>query len=113
MNTFGTLFRLTSFGESHGAAIGGVIIPEMKNQGYEPGYIGAYMGACGGIEAWTSIHMMRRGWFSPNLNLNNVDPACAPLDYITGNGREMDVEYIMSNNFAFGGVNTSLIFKKI
>lgn len=25
MNTFGTLFRLTSFGESHGAAIGGVI----------------------------------------------------------------------------------------
>lgn len=76
-------------------------------------YIGHTLGACGGIEAWTSIHMMRRGWFSPNLNLNNVDPACAPLDYITGNGREMDVEYIMSNNFAFGGVNTSLIFKKI
>ena len=76
-------------------------------------YIGHTLGACGGIEAWTSIHMMHKKWFSPNLNLNNIDPACAPLDYITGSGREMDVDYIMSNNFAFGGVNTSLIFKKI
>lgn len=76
-------------------------------------YIGHTLGACGGIEAWLAIHMMNRGWFSPNLNLKNVDPECAPLDYITGSGREMDVEYIMSNNFAFGGINTSLIFKKV
>ncbi len=76
-------------------------------------YIGHTLGACGGIEAWTSIHMMNRGWFSPNLNLKNVDPECAPLDYIVGDGREMDVEYVMSNNFAFGGINTSLIFKKV
>ena len=55
-------------------------------------YIGHTLGACGGIEAWLSINMMNRGWFSPNLNLNNVDPECAPLDYITGTGREMDVE---------------------
>lgn len=77
------------------------------------GYVGHTLGACGGIEAWLAIHMMNRGWFSPNLNLKNVDPECAPLDYITGSGREMDVEYVMSNNFAFGGVNTSLIFKKV
>ena len=76
-------------------------------------YIGHTLGACGGIEAWLSINMMNRGWFSPNLNLNNVDPECAPLDYITGTGREMDVEYFMSNNFAFGGINTSLIFKRV
>lgn len=76
-------------------------------------YIGHTLGACGGIEAWLAIHMMNKGWFSPNLNLKNVDPECAPLDYITGSGREMDVEYFMSNNFAFGGINTSLIFKKI
>lgn len=76
-------------------------------------YIGHTLGACGGIEAWLAIHMMNNGWFSPNLNLKNVDPECAPLDYITGSGREMDVEYIMSNNFAFGGINTSLIFKKV
>lgn len=75
-------------------------------------YIGHTLGACGGIEAWLGINMMNRGWFSPNLNLKEVDPECAPLDYITGTGREMDVEYFMSNNFAFGGINTSLIFKK-
>lgn len=76
-------------------------------------YIGHTLGACGAIEAWLSILMMNRKWFSPNLNLKNVDPECAPLDYITGSGREMDVEYLMSNNFAFGGINTSLIFRKV
>lgn len=76
-------------------------------------YIGHTLGACGAIEAWLSILMMNRKWFSPNLNLKNVDPECAPLDYITGSGREMDIEFLMSNNFAFGGINTSLIFKRV
>lgn len=75
-------------------------------------YTGHTLGACGAIEAWTSILMQREGWFCPNLNLENVDPACAPLDYITGDGRHIDAEYIMSNNFAFGGINTSLIIKR-
>ena len=52
------------------------------------------------------------GWFHPNCNLVNVDPECAPLNYITGDGLKADAEYVMSNNFAFGGVNTSLVFKK-
>lgn len=76
-------------------------------------YIGHTLGACGGIESWLTINMMNSKWFSPNLNLNEVDPECAPLDYITGSGRELDVEYVMKNNFAFGGINTSLIFKRI
>lgn len=75
-------------------------------------YTGHTLGACGAIEAWVSINMMRRAWFIPNINLRNPDGACAPLDYITGAGREMEAEYIMSNNFAFGGINTSLIFGK-
>lgn len=75
-------------------------------------YIGHTLGACGCVEAWLTVNMMNEGWFHPNLNLVNVDPACAPLDYITGSGREINAEYVMSNNFAFGGVNTSLIFKK-
>jgi 3-oxoacyl-[acyl-carrier-protein] synthase II len=75
-------------------------------------YIGHTLGACGAIEAWLSIQMMNSSWFAPNLNLNNVDPACGDLDYITSGGRVIDTEYIMSNNFAFGGINTSLIFKK-
>ena len=52
------------------------------------------------------------GWFHPTLNLNNIDPECGDLDYIRGEGRKMDAEYVMSNNFAFAGINTSLIFKK-
>jgi 3-oxoacyl-[acyl-carrier-protein] synthase II len=75
-------------------------------------YIGHTLGACGAIEAWLSINMMNEGWFAPNINLLEADPQCAPLDYITGEGRFLDTDYIMSNNFAFGGINTSLIFKK-
>ncbi|MDR0624615.1 MAG: beta-ketoacyl-ACP synthase [Treponema sp.] len=75
-------------------------------------YIGHTLGACGAIEAWLSINMLNEGWFSPNINVTELDPKIAPLDYITGNGREINTEYIMSNNFAFGGINTSLVFRK-
>ena len=75
-------------------------------------YIGHTLGASGAIEAWLSVCMMSEGLFHPNLNLGEVDPECAPLDYIKGGMRRIDTDYVMSNNFAFGGVNTSLIFKK-
>lgn len=76
------------------------------------GNIGHTLGACGAIEAWASIEMMRSGWIAPTLNLNEPDEACAALDYVMGEGRSRECEYIMSNNFAFGGINTSLIFKR-
>ncbi|MBV7436398.1 3-oxoacyl-ACP synthase [Aeromonas encheleia] len=75
-------------------------------------YLGHTLGACGAIEAWLSLEMMAEGWFAPTLNLNEPDPACAPLDHIRSGGRELKVDYLMSNNFAFGGINTSLIFKR-
>jgi 3-oxoacyl-[acyl-carrier-protein] synthase II len=75
-------------------------------------YTGHTLGACGALEAWASIEMMREGWFAPTLNLDQVDERCGALDYIKGEGRRIDCEYVMSNNFAFGGINTSLIFKK-
>lgn len=75
-------------------------------------YMGHTLGACGALEAWFSIMMMNEDWFAPTINLEHVDPRCAALDYITGNGRSFSTEYVMSNNFAFGGINTSLIFKK-
>ncbi|EGR8990877.1 beta-ketoacyl-ACP synthase II [Vibrio vulnificus] len=88
-------------------AIGKVPISSLKS------YFGHTLGACGAIEAWLSIEMMNSGWFSPTLNLNKLDPDCGDLDYIAGAGREMDIDYMMSNNFAFGGINTSLIFKRV
>ncbi|WED25964.1 beta-ketoacyl-ACP synthase [Vibrio sp. DW001] len=84
----------------------GVPISSLKS------YFGHTLGACGAIEAWLSIEMMNSGWFSPTLNLDKLDERCGKLDYITGNGREIECHYLMSNNFAFGGINTSLIFKK-
>jgi 3-oxoacyl-[acyl-carrier-protein] synthase II len=56
--------------------------------------------------------MMRDGWFAPTINLDHVDPQCAALDYIRGQGRALQCEHVMSNNFAFGGINTSLIFRR-
>jgi 3-oxoacyl-[acyl-carrier-protein] synthase II len=75
-------------------------------------YMGHTLGACGALEAWISIEMMRAGWFAPTINLDRVDPLCAELDYIVDQGRGLECEYVMSNNFAFGGINTSLIFRR-
>ncbi len=73
---------------------------------------GHTLGACGAIEAWLSLEMMNNDWFSPTLNLEEVDPACGKLDYIRGEARALHCDYVVSNNFAFGGINTSLIFKR-
>ena len=75
-------------------------------------FLGHTLGACGALEAWLSIEMLRESWFAPTLNLDKVDPRCGELDYIHGEGRALEAELVMSNNFAFGGVNTSLIFRR-
>ena len=87
-------------------ALGKVPVSSLKS------YLGHTLGACGGIEAWASIHMMKDDWFAPTLNLNEVDPACGQLDYIRGEGRTIKTNHVMTNNFAFGGINTSIIFKR-
>ncbi|MBE4003151.1 beta-ketoacyl-ACP synthase [Vibrio parahaemolyticus] len=88
-------------------ALGKVPISSLKS------YFGHTLGACGAIEAWLGLEMMHTGWFNPTLNLENLDEQCGDLDYIAGQGRELDVKYLMNNNFAFGGINTSIIFKKM
>lgn len=75
-------------------------------------YLGHTLGACGAQEAWLTVMMMRDGWFAPTINLERLDPRCADLDYIIGDGRRIDCEFAMSNNFAFGGINTSLILRR-
>ena len=77
-------------------------------------YTGHTLGACGAIETILSVQMMNNNWFCPTLNLHNLDINCAQnLDYITDSGRVIETEYIMTNNFAFGGINTSLILKRV
>ncbi len=75
-------------------------------------YMGHTLGACGALEAWMSLEMMRDGWFAPTINLTEVDGRCGDLDYIGAGGRAIDTDIVMSNNFAFGGINTSLVLRR-
>lgn len=76
-------------------------------------YMGHTLGACGALEAWMTLEMMKTGWFAPTLNLQHIDKRCGELDYVLGGGLTLDTEYAMSNNFAFGGINTSLILRRL
>ena len=77
------------------------------------GHLGHTLGACGAIEAWLTIEMMNRDTYLPTANLTQVDERCGALDYVMGSRRAMSVDLAMSNNFAFGGINTSLIFRRV
>lgn len=110
VNAHGTATDRGDIAETHATAMAistNIPISSLKS------YLGHTLGACGAIESWACISMMNNGWFLPTINLDNIDPECAELDYITGDGRMIDTRYVMSNNFAFGGINTSLIFKRI
>lgn len=108
VSAHGTSTDRGDIAESHATfnALGAKPISSLKS------YLGHTLGACGAIEAWATINMMNDNWFAPTINLTEVDNDCAQLDYITEQGREINTDYVMSNNFAFGGINTSLIFKR-
>lgn len=109
VNAHGTATDLGDISESQAtrAALGAPApISSLKS------YMGHTLGACGSLEAWMTVEMLKRDWYAPTINLSTVDPACADLDYITGDGRDMRCEYVMNNNFAFGGVNTSLVLRR-
>jgi 3-oxoacyl-[acyl-carrier-protein] synthase II len=72
-------------------------------------FTGHTLGACGAVEAAFCIAMMREGWLAGNRTLESVDPRCAKLDYIGREPREGRARVTMNNNFAFGGINTSLL----
>lgn len=76
------------------------------------GHMGHTLGACGALEAIFAIDGMREGFASPILNLEKPASDCAPLDYVMGGVRALDQKIIMSNNFAFGGINTSLVLRR-
>ncbi|MFN4894388.1 MAG: beta-ketoacyl-ACP synthase [Pseudomonadota bacterium] len=75
-------------------------------------YFGHSLGACGSLEAALSIRMMHEELFVPVRNLEVTAPECTALDIIKAVPRKLSTEFVMSNNFAFGGVNTSLVFRR-
>lgn len=76
------------------------------------GHLGHSLGACGALEAWACVGMLREGWLAPTLHLDEVDPACAPLDYVRGDARAAPPRILATNNSAFGGLNTSLLLRR-
>jgi 3-oxoacyl-[acyl-carrier-protein] synthase II len=76
------------------------------------GHLGHTLGACGAIEAALTLAMMRDGFIAPTRNLEDIAPECAPLDYVRGAPRTAAIDVAMSNKFAFGGINTSLVFRR-
>ena len=108
INAHGTATEIGDIAESHAThdVFGNSVpISSLKS------YLGHTLGACGSLEAWMSLEMLREHWVAPTVNLDIVDERCAPLDYVKARPRTARVEHFMTNNFAFGGVNTSLVFR--
>ncbi len=92
---------------SEAAALRGVLgdaVPVSSTKGHT----GHTLGACGALETIFTLLMLRGGFLAGTRNLEEVDPECAGLDHVIG-VRETKVEVALNNNFAFGGVNTSLV----
>jgi 3-oxoacyl-[acyl-carrier-protein] synthase II len=100
-------------GTTHGDEVEATVINRIYGPGVPTaslkGYMGHTMGACGAIEAIATLLMMREGFIASTLNLENPDPALPPLSHVMGESRDQRFRLAASNNFAFGGVNTSLV----
>jgi len=75
-------------------------------------YMGHTMGSCGAIETIIAIYLMEEGFIAPTLNLDEVDERCAAVNHVL-TMKEYPIRIASIQNFAFGGVNTSLFIKKM
>ena len=67
------------------------------------------LGAAGAIEAAISAMIFTHNFIPPTIHLENIDPDC-DLNYVANRGREATVDYILTNSFGFGGINSALVF---
>jgi 3-oxoacyl-[acyl-carrier-protein] synthase II len=78
------------------------------------GHTGHTLGACGALESAFCLSFARAGFVPQTRNLQKVDPRCAPLAYVRGEPLALPrLDITMNNNFAFGGINTSLLFRRV
>jgi len=75
--------------------------------------LGHMLGAAGGAAAIFTVLALRDQIAPPVLNLENPDPLAEGLDLIAGSPRAQSMEHAMLNGFGFGGVNASLILKRM
>ncbi|MGC8938647.1 MAG: beta-ketoacyl-[acyl-carrier-protein] synthase II, partial [Thermodesulfovibrio sp.] len=74
--------------------------------------IGHMWGAAGIVETIFSAKTILEGIIPPTINLENPDPAC-DLDYVANKARKKNVKIVLKNSFGFGGINASLVLKRI
>jgi 3-oxoacyl-[acyl-carrier-protein] synthase II len=74
--------------------------------------MGHLLGAAGSVEAAIACLAVHRGQIPPTINLDHPDEGC-DLDFVPHIGRDHAIEAAMSNAFGFGGVNTSLVVRKL
>ena len=75
-------------------------------------YTGHPLGATGAIEAAICALAIDRKWLPPTLNREEPDPAC-DLDVVPHHGREAQLNYVLSNSFGFGGINSCVVLGKL
>jgi len=73
---------------------------------------GHALGAAGALEAVATVLALEHGLLPPTANFTEPDPAC-DLDVIPNLARAAQVEWAMSNSFAFGGLNAVLLFRRL
>jgi 3-oxoacyl-[acyl-carrier-protein] synthase II len=70
------------------------------------------LGAAGGVEAIATVQALHTGVLPPTRNYLDPDPEL-DLDYVPNEAREARLDYALSTNFAFGGQNAALVFKRV
>jgi nodulation protein E len=72
---------------------------------------GHALGAAGALEAAATLAALRGGLIPPTANFTEPDPAC-DLDVVPNHSRCVEIEWALSNSFAFGGLNAVLAFRR-
>lgn len=76
------------------------------------GHIGHTLGAAGGLELIVLLEMLERQEIIPTRNLNEVDPRCGDVNVVMKK-QQARLATVLKNNFALGGVNTSLVLRRL
>ncbi|MEV6807930.1 beta-ketoacyl-[acyl-carrier-protein] synthase family protein [Streptomyces sp. NPDC051129] len=107
INAHGTATKLGDIAETKAVqAVFGDRSPAVSSTKSMTGHL---LGGSGAVEAVICALAISRGTLPPTHNLDEVDPAC-DLDHVRGEARRTPLRAALSNSFAFGGHNVSLLF---
>jgi 3-oxoacyl-(acyl-carrier-protein) synthase len=84
---------------------GGLLVSSTKSMH------GHTLGAAGAIEAVLTAKALSEGLVPPTINFQKPDPAC-DLDVVPNEARKADLKIALSNTFAFGGLNATLVLRR-